>query len=59
MADAGARKFDAVLVWKLDWFGRSLRLVNALAEFEASGWLSSVYVTTSTSARRQAGCSFT
>jgi DNA invertase Pin-like site-specific DNA recombinase len=32
------RKFDAVLVWKLDRFGRSLRhLVNALAELEAFG----------------------
>ena len=38
MADAGKRKFDAVLVWKLDRFGRSLRhLVNALAELEALG----------------------
>src|SRR5437660_7928791 len=38
MADASQRKFDAVLVWKLDRFGRSLRhLVNALAEFEALG----------------------
>jgi DNA invertase Pin-like site-specific DNA recombinase len=38
MADAGQRKFDAVLVWKLDRFGRSLRhLVNALAELEALG----------------------
>jgi DNA invertase Pin-like site-specific DNA recombinase len=38
MADAGRRKFDAVLVWKLDRFGRSLRhLVNALAELEALG----------------------
>src|SRR5216683_1368209 len=38
MADAGRRKFDAVLVWKLDRFGRSLRhLVNALAELEAMG----------------------
>jgi DNA invertase Pin-like site-specific DNA recombinase len=36
MADAKRRKFDAVLVWKLDRFGRSLRhLVNALAEFES------------------------
>ncbi len=35
MADAGQRKFDVVLVWKLDRFGRSLRhLVNALAELE-------------------------
>jgi DNA invertase Pin-like site-specific DNA recombinase len=25
MADAGRRRFDAVLVWKLDRFGRSLR----------------------------------
>src|SRR5258707_12915460 len=38
MADAGQRKFDSVLVWKLDRFGRSLRhLVNALAELEALG----------------------
>jgi DNA invertase Pin-like site-specific DNA recombinase len=38
MTDAQRRKFDAVLVWKLDRFGRSLRhLVNALAELEALG----------------------
>lgn len=38
MADAKQRKFDTILVWKLDRFGRSLRhLVNALAEFEALG----------------------
>ncbi len=38
MDDAKRRKFDAVLVWKLDRFGRSLRhLVNALAEFESLG----------------------
>jgi DNA invertase Pin-like site-specific DNA recombinase len=38
MSDAHRRKFDAVLVWKLDRFGRSLRhLVNALAELEARG----------------------
>jgi DNA invertase Pin-like site-specific DNA recombinase len=38
MNDAQRRKFDAVLVWKLDRFGRSLRhLVNALAELEALG----------------------
>jgi DNA invertase Pin-like site-specific DNA recombinase len=38
MADAGQRKFDAIIVWKLDRFGRSLRhLVNALAELEAMG----------------------
>jgi DNA invertase Pin-like site-specific DNA recombinase len=38
MADAAQRQFDAVLVWKLDRFGRSLRhLVNALAELEALG----------------------
>ncbi len=38
LADAHARQFDVVLVWKLDRFGRSLRhLVNALAEFEALG----------------------
>jgi DNA invertase Pin-like site-specific DNA recombinase len=38
MTDAHRRKFDAVLVWKLDRFGRSLRhLVNAIAEFDAIG----------------------
>lgn len=38
MADAHRGRFDAVLVWKLDRFGRSLRhLVNALAELEALG----------------------
>jgi DNA invertase Pin-like site-specific DNA recombinase len=38
MADAKQRKFDAVLVWKVDRFGRSLRhLVNALAELGALG----------------------
>ncbi len=38
MSDAKQRKFDAVLVWKLDRWGRSLRhLVNSLAELEALG----------------------
>lgn len=38
MSDARQRKFDAVLVWKVDRFGRSLRhLVNALAELGALG----------------------
>jgi DNA invertase Pin-like site-specific DNA recombinase len=38
MIDAARRTFDAVLVWRLDRFGRSLRhLVNALAELEALG----------------------
>lgn len=38
MIDAKHRRFDAVLVWKLDRFGRSLKhLVNALAELEALG----------------------
>src|SRR6202166_617215 len=38
MVDAKQRRFDAVCVWKLDRFGRSLRhLVNALAEFESLG----------------------
>jgi DNA invertase Pin-like site-specific DNA recombinase len=38
MTDAKQRHFDAVLVWKLDRFARSLKhLVNALAEFEALG----------------------
>lgn len=36
MADVRQRKCDAVLVWKLDRFGRSLRhLVNALADLES------------------------
>ncbi len=38
MIDAKQRRFDALLVWKQDRFGRSLRhLVNALAELEALG----------------------
>ncbi len=38
MIDAQRRRFDAVLVWKLDRFGRSLKhLVNSLAELEARG----------------------
>jgi DNA invertase Pin-like site-specific DNA recombinase len=38
MSAAQGRKFDVLLVWKLDRFARSLKhLVNALAEFEAMG----------------------
>jgi predicted site-specific integrase-resolvase len=38
MADACRRKFDAILVWKIDRFGRSLKhLVTALAELRALG----------------------
>src|SRR5437870_64871 len=38
MNDARRRKLDAVLVWKIDRFGRSLKhLVNALAELESLG----------------------
>jgi len=38
MADAHGRKFDAVLVWKIDRWGRSLRhLVTSLAELDAYG----------------------
>lgn len=38
MQDAKRRRIDAVLVWKLDRFGRSLRhLLNSLAEFDALG----------------------
>ncbi len=38
VADAKRRKLDAILVWKLDRFGRSLKhLVNSLAEFESLG----------------------
>jgi DNA invertase Pin-like site-specific DNA recombinase len=38
MADAWRRQVHAVLVWKIDRFGRSLkRLINALAELAALG----------------------
>ncbi len=38
MSDAHRRQFDAVLVWKIDRFGRSLKhLVNALADLAALG----------------------
>jgi DNA invertase Pin-like site-specific DNA recombinase len=38
MSDACRRRFDAVLVWKIDRFGRSLKhLVNALADLAALG----------------------
>jgi DNA invertase Pin-like site-specific DNA recombinase len=38
MKDAHARRFDAVLVWKLDRFNRSFKaLVDALGEFSALG----------------------
>src|ERR1022692_3645016 len=38
MADARRRRFDAVIVWKLDRFGRSLKhLVNSLDELQAVG----------------------
>jgi DNA invertase Pin-like site-specific DNA recombinase len=38
MSDACRRRFDAVLVWKIDRFGRSLKhLVNALADLAAFG----------------------
>src|SRR5271166_3576030 len=37
-ADAHRRTFDAVLVWKIDRYGRSLKhLVNALADLSAYG----------------------
>jgi DNA invertase Pin-like site-specific DNA recombinase len=38
MTDAKRRRFDTMLVWKLDRFGRSLKhLVSALGEFQALG----------------------
>lgn len=38
MADARGRKFDCVLCWKLDRFGRSLvRLVNSIHALENCG----------------------
>src|SRR6476619_5507113 len=38
MSDAQGCRFDAVLVWKIDRFGRSLKhLVNSLADLSAYG----------------------
>ena len=38
MSDAYRRRFDAILVWKIDRFGRSLKhLVNSLAELASLG----------------------
>jgi DNA invertase Pin-like site-specific DNA recombinase len=38
MSDARLRRFDAILVWRLDRFGRSLKhLVNTVADLEALG----------------------
>jgi DNA invertase Pin-like site-specific DNA recombinase len=38
MSDARKRKIDAVVVWKIDRFGRSLKhLVNALADLDSYG----------------------
>lgn len=38
MADAHRRRFEVVLCWKIDRFGRSLKhLVNALADLDAYG----------------------
>jgi len=38
MTDVHRRKFEVVLVWKIDRFGRSLKhLVNALADLDAYG----------------------
>jgi DNA invertase Pin-like site-specific DNA recombinase len=38
MADVHRRKFEVVLVWKIDRFGRSLKhLVNSLADLDAYG----------------------
>src|SRR5947209_14152182 len=38
MVDARQRRFDVIVVWKIDRFGRSLKhLVNALAELDALG----------------------
>jgi len=38
MSDARRRRFDAILVWKIDRFGRSLKhLVNSLADLAAFG----------------------
>src|SRR5688572_5770622 len=38
MTDAAQRRIDAIVVWRLDRFGRSLRhLVNAIEELNAAG----------------------
>ena len=38
MTDAHLRRFDAILVWRLDRFGRSLiHLVNTVADLEVLG----------------------
>lgn len=38
MADAHRRRFDTILVWKIDRFGRSLKhLINSLADLESYG----------------------
>jgi DNA invertase Pin-like site-specific DNA recombinase len=38
ISDACRRRFDAILVWKIDRFGRSLKhLVNTLADLESLG----------------------
>src|ERR1022692_351794 len=37
MSDACRRRFDAILVWKIDRFGRSLKHLVALAELAALG----------------------
>ena len=38
LADAKQRRFDVIIVWKLDRFSRSLRhLINSLADLEALG----------------------
>jgi predicted site-specific integrase-resolvase len=45
MSDACRRRFDAILVWKIDRFGRSLKhLVNALAELAALGVPMSIHL---------------
>jgi DNA invertase Pin-like site-specific DNA recombinase len=38
MADAHSRQFEAILVWKIDRFGRSLKhLVNTLSDLDSYG----------------------
>ncbi len=42
MTDARRRKFDMIVVWKVDRFGRSLKhLVNARRNWNRSAWRSS------------------
>ena len=58
--DAKRRKFDALVVWRLDRFGRNLRhLILLLDELTALGVASSRWAKASTRARQRGDCSCT